>query len=218
VGYPLTIWYRPRYAGVNAANGRPMWYDVNGNITYLISAADNVPTKKGWQSAYFGGLTNTFRYKGFELSALFHYDMGRYMANTQLLVLANVMNNPGRNSLEELYVKRWTTPGQITSVPRLISGGAEFNSSTQQSATTRFLEDASFIRLRDVTLAYRFSAAQLKKLKMDAVRLYLTAVNLYTWTRWTGYDPEFALSGTVESNQGIVPQTRSFTAGIQVSF
>lgn len=218
VGHPLTIWYRPKYAGVNAANGRPMWYDVNGNITYLVTAADNVPTKKGWQSKYFGGLTNTFRYKGFELSALFHYDMGRYMANTQLLVLANVMNNPGRNSLEELYVKRWTAPGQITSVPRLIAGGAEFNSSSQQTTSTRFLEDASFIRLRDVTLAYRFSLNHLRKLKMDAARIYLTAVNLYTWTRWTGYDPEFAIGGTVESNQGIIPQTRSLTAGIQVSF
>ncbi|HEY8388007.1 MAG TPA: hypothetical protein VIK74_05355, partial [Parasegetibacter sp.] len=218
IGYPLKIWYRPKYAGVNSANGRPMWYDVNGNLTYLLSSADNVPTDKGWQSDYFGGLSNTFSYKGFELTSLFHYDMGRYMANNQLLVLTNVANNPGRNTLAELYEKRWTTVGQVTSVPRLIAGGAEFNSSSQQSTSTRFLEDASFIRLREVTLAYRFTPSQLEKLKLSSLRLYVTAVNLYTWTAWTGYDPEFAIGGSVESNQGIVPQTRSITAGIQIGF
>ena len=217
VGYPLTIWYRPRYAGVNSANGRPMWYDANGNITYLLTAADNVPTNKGWQSEYFGGLNNTFSYKNFELSTLFHYDMGRYMANSQLQVLTNVMNNAARNTIRELYEKRWTTPGQVTSVPRLIAGGAEFNSSAHTSTSTRYLEDASFVRLREVTLAYRFSPQQIAKLRLSAARIYVTAVNLYTWTAWTGYDPEFAIGGSVESNQGIIPQTRSITAGIQVS-
>jgi len=218
LGSPLKIWYRARYAGVNSANGRPMWYDKNGNITYLLTAEDNVPTTKGWQSDYFGGFSNSFRYKGFELSALLHYDMGRYMANTQLQVMANVMNNPGRNSLQELYDRRWTTPGQVTTVPRLIAGGSEFNSSSQQTATTRFLEDASFIRLREVTMAYQFSPKLLQKVKLSKVRVYVTGVNLYTWTKWTGYDPEFAIGGSVENNQGIIPQTMSFTAGAQVGF
>lgn len=218
VGYPLKIWYRARYAGVNSANGRSMWYDANGNITYSLSSADNVPTKKGWQSDYFGGLTNTFSYKGFELSTLFHFDMGRYMANTMYQVWYNVMSNPGRNTLQELYDERWTTPGQITHIARPVSGGAESNSSTRSSATTQFLHDASFIRLREITLGYQFQPDLLSKLKFSRLRAYITAVNLHTWTKWIGYDPEFAVYGSVENNSGIVPQTMSVTAGIQVGF
>src|SRR5690606_2353639 len=211
VGYPLKIWYRPRFAGVNASNGRAMWYDKDGNITYSTTAEDNQPTKKGWQSDYFGGLTNTFSYKGFDLSTLFHFDMGRYMANTMYTVLYNVMSNPGRNSLQELYDDRWTTPGQVTYVARPISGGAERNSSARAAASTLFLHDASFIRLREVTLAYRFQPSLLQTIKLDRARVYLTAVNLHTWTKWVGYDPEFAVDGNVANNQGIVPQTMSVT-------
>ena len=219
VGYPLNIYYRPRYAGVNSANGRPMWYDRNGNITYLVSAADNVPTNKGWLSDYFGGLTNTFSYKGFELNTLFHFDMGRYLVNQMGATLASANGNTAaRNTLKDLYENRWITPGQVTSVPRLIEGGSERNSSAQQAGSTRFLEDASFIRLREVTLAYRFNPSLLKHIHFSSARMYLTAVNLYTWTKWTGFDPEIGVGGSVENNQGIVPQTMSFTAGIQLGF
>lgn len=218
VGYPLKIWYRARYAGVNSANGRSMWYDANGNITYLLSAADNVPTEEGWQSDYFGGLTNTFSYKGFDLSTLFHFDMGRYMANTMYQVWYNVMSNPGRNTLQELYDERWTTPGQVTHIARPVAGGAETNSSTRSTSTTQFLHDASFIRLREITLGYQFQPDLLSKLKVSRLRAYVTAVNLHTWTRWVGYDPEFAVYGSVENNTGLVPQTMSVTAGIQVGF
>lgn len=218
VGYPLKIWYRSRYAGVNSANGRPMWYDRNGNITYQPTANDNVPTDKGWQSDYFGGVTNTFSYKGFELTTLFHFDMGRYMANTMYQVWYNIMSNPGRNTLQELYDDRWTTPGQVTYVARPIAGGAERMGATRSYSSTLFLHDASFIRLREVTLAYQFQPNLLNKLKLARARVFATAINLHTWTKWVGYDPEFAVHGPVENNQGIVPQTMSFTAGIQVGF
>lgn len=218
VGYPLKIWYRPQFAGVNASNGRAMWYDKDGNITYRPTAEDNVPTKKGWQSDYFGGFNNTVSYRGFELSALLHFDMGRYMANTMYQVWYNVMSNPGRNTLQELYDDRWVQPGQITYVARPIAGGAEVNSSSRNQSSTQFLHDASFIRLREVTLGYRLPERTLQRLKLSGVRVYLTAVNLHTWTKWIGYDPEFAVYGQVENNQGLVPQTKSLTGGIQVQF
>src|SRR5690606_16873978 len=97
-------------------------------------------------------------------------------------------------------------------------GGAESNSSTRSSATTQFLHDASFIRLREITLGYQFQPDLLSKLKFSRLRAYITAVNLHTWTKWIGYDPEFAVYGSVENNSGIVPQTMSVTAGIQVGF
>lgn len=218
VGYPLKIYYRPKYAGVNASNGRPMWYDKDGEITYRPTAEDNVPTKDGWLSDYFGGLSNTFSYKGFDLSTLFHFDMGRTVENTMYLVWYNVMSSPGRNTLQELYDDRWTQTGQITHVARPIGGGAEQNSSARQSSSDLFLHDASFIRLREVTLGYNFDPNLMSRIKVNQARVYLSAVNLHTWTKWVGYDPEFAIGGNVTSNQGIVPQTMSITAGVQLSF
>jgi len=218
VGYPLKIWYRSEFAGVNASNGRSMWYDKNGDITYLPTADDNIPTKKSWQSDYFGGLTNTFSYKGFDLNILIHFDMGRYMSNSMYQVWYNVMSNPGRNTLQELYDDRWTTPGQITYVSRPISGGAELATRTRNYASTLFLHDASFARLREVTFGYNIGPKLLSKLKISRARVYLTGINLFTLTKWVGYDPEFAFYGGVESNQGIVPQTKSITGGIQIVF
>lgn len=218
VGYPLKIWYRPRFAGVNSVNGRAMWYDKDGNITYVPGAEDNVPSKEGWQSDYFGGFSNTLHYKGFDLSALLHFDMGRYMANTMYQVWYNVMSNPGRNTLQELFDDRWTTPGQITYVARPIAGGAERNSSSRAGSSSLFLQDASFIRLREVTLGYNFQPKLLERIKVASARVYLSGVNLHTWTKWIGYDPEFAVDGLVSNNQGIVPQTMSFTAGVQIGF
>lgn len=218
VGHPLKIWYRARYAGVNSANGRSMWYDKNGDITYLPTAEDNIETKKGWQSDYFGGFTNTFSYKGFDLNALVHFDMGRYMSNNMYKIWYNIMSNPARNTLQELYDDMWTTPGQVTYVARPVAGGAEQNSASRNHTSDLYLHDASFIRLREVTLGYTFQPDFLRKIKASRARLYITAVNLHTWTKWVGYDPEFAVSGSVENNTGIVPQTKSFIAGVQIGF
>ncbi|MFA5713731.1 MAG: TonB-dependent receptor [Bacteroidales bacterium] len=218
VGYPLKIWYRSKYAGVNASNGRPMWYDKDGNITYLPTSDDNVPTKKGWQSDYFGGLTNTLSYKGLEFSFLIYFDMGRYMENRIYQVWYNVMSSAGRNTLQELYDDRWTTPGQITYDARLINGGGEKNSALRSNTSDLFLHDGSYARLKEVTLAYTLPTKLLSKLNISKMRIYITGINLFTLTNWIGYDPEFAVYGAVEDNRGILPQTKSITGGIQLQF
>ena len=103
----------------------------------------------------------------------------------------------------------WTTPGQQTGTPSLAFGGIRFQSGD------RYLEDASFLRLRNVTLAYNFDQDILEKTKVfSAIRLYLQGTNLITWSKWRGYDPE-----TTELNEFFnFPTPRVYTVGVDLTF
>jgi TonB-linked SusC/RagA family outer membrane protein len=214
VGYPLGTNTNNPYAGVNPANGRPMHNDINGNVTYLRQAADIVPMGHQNFSNKYGGLTNTFGYKGLELAVFFQYDYGRTTANLQHFRLAD-MAGVLRNSEQYFYDNRWTTPGQITDVPAPANGRTQ-NSATISSyqTTARFYEDASFIRLKQVTLSYSLPYSFVNKFKIANARVYAQAVNLITWTKWTGYDPEFQDTGN--GSEGIIPQTKNYTFGVQI--
>jgi TonB-dependent starch-binding outer membrane protein SusC len=81
---------------------------------------------------------------------------------------------------------------------------------------SRFYQDASYIRLKQVNLSYNLPNKTLKSLGLQSVRLYAQAVNLLTWTKWTGFDPEFFELTAGTSNQGVIPQSRNYTFGIQI--
>lgn len=217
VGFPLFTNVNVPYAGVNPANGRPMWYDPNDNLTYLVRTADQRPLGHSGITKAFGGFTNTFSFKGFELSGLLQYDLGRTLPNFQEFRLAD---NAGvlRNGLTSYYEDRWTTPGQITSTPRPAENRTEISGRiSSYQATSRFFQDASYIRLKQVTLSYALPASLMSRLKMSSVKVYAQSINAFTWTKWTGFDPEFAtaVNGSL-SNEGIIPQSRSFTLGVQI--
>jgi len=214
LGKPLGAIFTSVYAGVNPATGRAMWYDANGNITYLPrNPADfrymgsNIPTT-------FGGLTNTFSYKGVDVSVLFQYEFGRREFNGQGSFLSE---NGGRlfNSLTEVYNRRWQKPGDITDIPRPYNGNAELRGASNLSGT-RTLEDASYIRFKQLDLGYTLPSAMVKRAGMSRVRVYAQGVNLFTWSKWTGYDSEFINLGA--GNNGVVPISRVFTFGVQVGF
>jgi len=218
VGYPLGTNTNNRFAGVNPANGRPMHYDINGNITYLRATADVVPMGHQNFSDMFGGLTNTFSYKGIELSGFFQYDYGRTVANVQHFRMADNGGVP-RNGNSYFFDNRWTVPGQITDVPRPANNRTENSARISSYQTTaRFYEDASFIRLKTISLAYNLPTSFLSKYKITSARVYAQAMNLVTWTKWTGYDPEFFADPVTASIEGIVPQTRNYTFGVQIGF
>jgi hypothetical protein len=215
VGFPLGTNVAVPFAGVNPANGRPMWSDLNNNITYVVRAVDQRPLGHNTLTKQFGGLTNTISYKGIELTALLQYDYGRVLPNFQEFRLAD---NAGalRNGLQYYWDNRWTTPGQVTDVPRPADVRTEISGrvSSYQSIS-RFYQDASYIRLKQVGLSYSLPNKVISRMGFQSVKLYTQAINLLTWTKWTGFDPEFTdLSGN--GNQGVIPQSRSFIFGVQI--
>lgn len=221
VGSPLYSYFLAQYAGVNAATGKAMWYDGDGNITYNPVSPADWKVYGSQLSDVYGGFTNTFSYKGIELSAFFQYDYGRDLYNSQNTFW---MRNAAtlRNGLESNFLDRWTIPGQVTDSPRPIDGGSESNMASQYRSSSRFLEDASYIRLKTLTLAYALPAHVAAKIKARQIRIYAQGVNLITWTKWSGYDPEFYIdpspNATFTSNQGAIPPLRSYTFGLQVGF
>ena len=136
---------------------------------------------------------------------------GKTVVNLQEFRLAD---NGGvlRNSLGYYDDNRWTTPGQLTSVPRPAENRTESGRISSYQQTNRFYQDASYIRLKQVTLSYQLPASLMKRLKLESVKVYAQGINMLTFTKWTGFDPEFA--GT--DNSGILPQSRNYTFGLQI--
>jgi TonB-dependent starch-binding outer membrane protein SusC len=210
VGEPLGAFFLAEWAGVNPALGRSMWYDINGNITYNPAAAD----RKIIGTIYpkqFGGWNNTITYKGFSLDAFLQYEYGRLRQDQQFL-FAMRMTSATFNTLQYGYDTRWRKPGDIVPTPRPFTATAETNSLSWETGT-RYYFKTDYIRLKQLTLAYDIPANILKKYSIDGVKFYVQGVNLWTYTKWKGYDPEFT-----GANSGIIPQGRNTTIGVQVRF
>lgn len=209
VGEPLNVVFTQRYAGVNPATGRPMWYDINGNITYQPTLADRVNI--GDQTPeWSGGLTNVFSLAGFTLDVFFQYEYGRLVSDGQVNFLSE---NLGRiNFLQTIYDNRWTTPGQITSVPRMNAAGAEQQGSGANTGS-RSWRKADYIRLKNVQLSYDLPATIIQRLRINSAQFYIQGTNLYTYADVPSYDVEFLGAGT-----GIIPQSKNFTLGLQLGF
>ena len=219
IGYPFNSIYVSQYAGVNPATGRAMWYDNAGNIIYRIAGNPDSYSKIIGQQipTIYGGFTNDISYKGFDISVLFTYEYGRTAFNNQSSFMSE---NAGRafNTLRSVYENRWTTPGQITNVPRPFNNNVEtLGTGITSSLGSRMYEDASYIRLKTVSLGYNVPKPFLNKLKLSSIRLYVQAYNLYTWTKWTGFDAEWVNLGN-NGNNGIVPQPRTVVGGIKLGF
>jgi TonB-dependent starch-binding outer membrane protein SusC len=222
VGKPLGQQFQVRYAGVNPADGRSMWLDVNGNITYSPVANDRVFMTRGSGSAlvpeYYGGLTNTISYKGVELSAFFQFNVGQ-LAFSNFAAFSASDFRFETNQLGEIK-DRWQQPGDITSIPRLYPGGQEPGSAPSwqgdgQTGHDRFIDDASYLRLKQVQLSYQLPSSWISKLKLSSAKIYCQGVNLWTLTEYTGLDPEFTAGAT---DIGVIPQGKSFIAGVQLGF
>ena len=205
--------FSAEYAGVNPATGRPMWYDINGNITYLPLAADRKYLGSSLGTV-FGGLNNTFSYKGFEFTTFFTYEYGGIGGDGQYGFLRENGTRLTLNALSEVNDRSWKTPGQITDIPRNVTtnGGNETRGASRNSGSAALLK-YDFIRLSQLTVAYSFKPSLVSRIGLSRARIYMQGVNLWTYTDYPGYDPEFTGAGT-----GQVPLTKSYTLGVQIGF
>lgn len=205
--------FAAQYAGVNPATGRPMWYDINRRITYLPLAADRV-YRGSSLATIFGGMNNTFSYKGLELTTFFVYEYGGFTTDGQYGFLRENGTRLTLNALREVNDRAWKTPGQITDIPRNLTsnGGNETRGASRNSGDAAILK-TDFIRLSQLTLAYSFQPSLVNKIGLTRARIYLQGVNLWTYADYPGYDPEFTGAGT-----GAIPLTKSYTLGVQIGF
>jgi TonB-linked SusC/RagA family outer membrane protein len=229
VGGSAFDWYMPKWLGVDPDNGKPLWediiYDADGKeidrvatSVYTDAAADYQVTGSPFPD-FSGGFGTFVSYKGFSLNAAFSFSHGNkiYFSNREEL------DNDGENisvnamSLQDGW-SRWVNPGDKATHPEPIYGG-NLNSNKYSS---RYLEDGSYLRFRNLALAYNLPPVYVEKIKLNSLRITLSIDNLKTWTKYSGVDPDIPLylgSWTLPGTQAFkYPINKQYLLGIEISF
>ena len=237
VGSSLNILWGLPYAGVNTANGNPMYYNAAGRLVqhniangaYYFANNLNDPTFGAQTSlgiadrrnlglslpTFFGGINNSFRYKNFGVEFLIRYSGGNKIMNItrQEALLSQNFHNNGKEILN-----RWTTPGQVTNVPRAVQG--QGNAINQNGlAISRFVEPGDFIRLQNLVFSYTMNSQQLSEKTngyIKSLKFFVQGQNLFVWTKYSGLDPENA--SQAGQDNAVTPQLRIISTGINVGF
>lgn len=186
------------YAGVNATNGRAMYKKLDGTLTDVYSAGDRAFTGKTPYAKYEGGFGMQFSYKGFDLSTDFVFKEGNYVYNYMWQNMNADGASPNRNQAVNA-ADFWTLTNTTASrpAPQQKSG---INSNLESD---RYLEDASYIRLRNVNVGYKFTKKAFPNFPVDEIRVYTQIQNLLTWTKFNG-DPEVGI-GSAETQSPLIP-------------
>ena len=210
-GLPLGTFFGYVADIVDPTTGNLLYLDANGNSTFNPAASDRRVIGNP-NPDFIYGLTNTLNYKGFGLNFFIQGSQGNDIFNASRIE-TEAMVDPKNHSAAVL--NRWTTPGQITDIPK--SGNA-----LNSRISTRFVEDGSYLRLKSATFSYSLPKSLLSKVKAGGAKLYVTGENLLTKTKYKGFDPEVNYAGGSNTVQGIdfgtYPQTRNLIFGLNVSF
>ena len=214
VGQPLSVFYTLKFTGVNPQTGDATYEDTNkdGAITSADRQFVGSPHPQ-----YFGGLRNTFSWKGFDLNTFLQFSQGNKVFNS----FRQYADDGGVNDDNKiaLVMRRWQKPGDITDVPR----ASARNTANGYRLSNRFVEDGSYVRLQDVTIGYRLPKLLTRVTGITAPRAYVTGSNLHLWTKYLGYDPDVNSNGS-NSNTGLgvdfyaYPRARTVSFGLSGSF
>lgn len=212
-GHPLYSFWVYNQLYVDPQTGDVVYEDVNedGRIT----VADRKIMGSIWPD-FYGGLTNNFTFKGFDANIFFVFSYGNEIYNHNRFFGEAGGARDAARVIFASNLDRWQQPGDITDVPR--SDGVNVNN--YKDGGSRWLEDGSYLRLRSLTIGYTLPKHVTDRWHLDRLRFYLQGNNLFTWTKYSGLDPEAAASSD-PNEQGIdlgtPPQPRSFQLGINLT-
>ena len=180
-------------------------YDKEGKVTNIYSPDYFVQDFGTFFPPITGGFGSNVNYKGFELSVFFSYAAHTYRVNNlEYFIESPNFVGAGLNQAKSLDF--WQKPGDVTSSQSPLY---------QNQSSSKLIQDASFLRLRNVTLSYIFPETILDRLKyVSNVRIYVLAQNMFTWSKWKGLDPEDDNNISLSE----YPNPRAFTAGIDITF
>ncbi|MFT4031777.1 MAG: TonB-dependent receptor [Siphonobacter sp.] len=237
VGLPVGTLYGAITDGINPENGQRIYLNAAGekvqyslaiapdkgsSWTYLdgtpataISAADYKPMGNALPK-WYGGFNNTFRYKNFDVNLNFSYSGGNYIlnGNTGTWLDQRYFNNSRK------VLNRWTTPGQITDVPRLVYGD-NFASANIPNISA-YVEKGDFVRLQNVVVGYKLPSALFGQSGISSLRVYAQATNVFLFTKYTGVEPESSVNGNTNTSPGVeynsLGNGRTITLGVNLAF
>ena len=212
-GEPLGSLYGYIFGGVDPTTGDAYYVDRDGNSTFTPSADDRTIIGDA-NPDFIYGITSNLNYKGFGLFVFLQGSQGNDMLNVTRIDTEGMIDPKNQSTA---VLNRWRQPGDITNIPR-----ASFGNSDNSRVSTRFIEDASYLRFKTITLSYNLPQTIIDKLGITALKIYGTGENMFTITDYSGFDPEVNAFGGSNTVQGIdfgtYPQTRNVIFGINATF
>lgn len=229
-GHNMFSWYMKEWAGVDPANGDPLWYVVDGDGNYVLDAAGAKTTTNDYNATnphvvgradaiFQGGLNTQVSWKGLSLSVNTFFNYGNLVYNGNRSSGDSDGAYLGHNALSldnGLGWSRWEYPGDNATHPKTVYNGNKGSN----NKSSRYLEDGSYFRLKNVTLSYDF-ATIIPKGYVNKLRLYVSGDNLLTATKFSGMDPECSLGGNGDIPGNIndqYPVSRTIMFGLEVQF
>ena len=235
VGQSIGNFYIVQTGGVNPANGRRIFFHGDGTaVQYDHSApvatrwtkvSDGSVTRAANQAldakvmgpalpTFFGGFNNTFAYKGFDLNVSVYFSGGNYVYNGTQAGLRD--QRVWNNSVDVL--NRWQNPGDVTDIPKIVFGDNVSNGSSMPISAN--LEKGDFMKVRNIALGYNLPKSLLDKMKLANFRFYLSAQNAFTFTNYSGFDPEISSNGNANGSPSVdrnsAPMARTFSFGFNL--
>lgn len=224
-GEAINSFYMVEYAGVNAQTGDAEYVlntenadgTLNKGVTNDFSQAERVVVGNP-NPDIIGGFSSTLNYKTIDFSFTFQGQWGAQLYNNAGQYQETGFGNGLDNQDEYIYNNRWQNPGDITDVPQ-----ARLFVNNGHSPSSRYLQDTDFVRLRNLTLGYSLPTPALDRLGMSRVRIYVSGLNLLTFTNYRGYDPESS-NDDANTNTNVgntfysAPPAKVYTMGINLSF
>ena len=205
VGSSAWVYYIPVFMGVDPRDGQAMYDDGNGNPVKDTNLAAHIKTDKQWLAPYNGGFNFDVRWKGLSLQANFAYQLDKWLVNGSRFFTERTDNMTAIQRPETMK-SIWREPGQITNIPR-------YGSTSIYS--TIYMENRSFLRMKNLSLSYQLPQSVLQKTGfMKGVKFSAVFRNLWTLTKFTGYDPEY--DGSIV--YGMYPNTRQYVFSLELTF
>ena len=232
-GQDIYTWYLKEWAGVDPANGDPLWYVVDEKGDYVLDGAGNKTTTNDYNATnphavgkatplFQGGLNTQISWKGLSLSINTNFTYGNLVYNYNRETLDSDGAYPDFNQYSMINNpfgwSRWEKPGDEATHPKAVHYGNQ----DAHKTSSRYLEDGSYFRLKNITLGYDFCATLIPKKYMNKCRVYVSADNIATATKFSGMDPEVSITTSGGSTAGMYsdhyPIARNIVGGIEIEF
>ena len=212
-GESVNSWFLNEFAGINSHTGQLLFYAYDNEGNKFIANNDYPSSRrvvgKGTPTAT-GGISNFLNYQGWELSTLLIYGWGHQVMDGRKSSRIGIDGQSMDYNLDVSQLDRWT-PDNIYAGSRI-----RINGQLSPGASTRYLYDGDYIKLKNIKLGYTFAPATFRRLHINSVSLYGQAENLWVWTALKGYDPDLQIDGNI--NAAKYPTTTTFTFGLNINF
>jgi len=211
VGRSMLSYYLSDYYGVNPTNGEALWVTEDGKLTNDYNKARKYYAGSP-EPKIIGGFNTSFAWKGLSVSAFFEYKWGNKIITMN--ESRYLMSDGAEMSMNQMAdaLNYWKKPGDTNCHPKPVAGNT---SNSNDFTIDRWVQDGSYLRLKDVTVSYSLSQKAVKKMHVKGLRFYVSGLNLYTASDVTANNPEAGISGNV---YGAYPFAKSVVGGIELTF